>query len=1143
MEDDSNYWERRRRREGLESEPGPPSQFKVSFGSIDLDNLVDSHEVHLEVAHSIHKADENLSTHRVVDALDVYTEVLEHESEGHPIALLNRSFCYLLLEHPSLAVVDACKLNHIPAMHHVALSAISSCHAFLHQKATQFVLIRDTDRAYIATTWTQDDPTGERIISQILSCIETYATPLKLKTTTKVLLRPLMVINFPTASYSVPLARCTTSKNLKKEIKKAKEWIYHVRAKALYRLCLALFKCGGGAIKSAHDMLSKGLEDEYFTEEDSDCLKDLGSEIFKEFERLYHEKDGDDRQVVDLALESRMTLIPREQYAWDKTWLGSPKTDSFGYWNEFQQQVQDKFPNTRVAFRSKERTSAKIILIATSDFTEGAVISSQSSSFFVTSENKIDSLKTHFCDTCAAQMVLEEPNGPEPSVEHGNDSVFITDSEMSSTDFLSSGTIDSTADTSAEQQSPLDLDTNMSSADHVIKKTLESPDKTPNLLRSNNNNDDSPFKLPRYPASSSPSIPPKDFIGKDKENIGLSPSNVETPTFWDLNLSRVDPYAEFDLPYPEDGKLYTILEDEREPEEEIATSASQKKHFEDTPKAPKAMLSKIKYGFDLDMEESSAYPGWPKSPPLAPLWIGAPPNSEEVDWPPSPPSLAMKCLELPPSQTDGAAEALDSLRSPPNDSPYAPSSVVVEYPELPRSPPNDMKDYINSSPSTCEIAVDNDARTTDTESTIPIDSPFKDYRYCWDCHRTFYCSYECTQLKNENGHRITCEVYDAVERGARRAIGCGWYPKMHNQEQYLLQSMMFVRLLSSTFALNNPLQARWIAWQLDGDFELPLDLMDDSENYDNFMYRPPPFHIFFPHLKDILNRPPTRKGKERTTEDTIMQDAPPSCKNPDAYHEENDEYGTCMPWSFLTHVLLPIQHLRAIGHLDLALDTKRCDGWMINILMSKIEKCMRVTKNPRQYKIYREALHDKGLVGDERSRRDERLQTNVWVRSLHPMESLLSGSPDAEENPEPNVTLVECGRTVYAVAGTNVELAKRTVLKIMSRSQQTAAEKASQASNGSVQDASSAPSVSGASSADSGRIAIPAGTILRAHPVVQYLPPPDVLEGETFLSSPASSSNADSSSPRMGTPDHGAPMLSESDSDDSDESDDWFDHD
>jgi hypothetical protein len=49
-----------------------------------------------------------LSNNKPKDALELYTKILGEISPGHPVAFLNRSLCYLLLDFPSLAVIDAC---------------------------------------------------------------------------------------------------------------------------------------------------------------------------------------------------------------------------------------------------------------------------------------------------------------------------------------------------------------------------------------------------------------------------------------------------------------------------------------------------------------------------------------------------------------------------------------------------------------------------------------------------------------------------------------------------------------------------------------------------------------------------------------------------------------------------------------------------------------------------------------------------------------------------------------------------------------------------------------------------------------------------------------------------------------------------
>jgi hypothetical protein len=61
------------------------------------------------VAPMLSAANTFLSQGLLVHALDMYNRILFEESPGNPIALLNRSLCYHLLEHPALAAMDACK--------------------------------------------------------------------------------------------------------------------------------------------------------------------------------------------------------------------------------------------------------------------------------------------------------------------------------------------------------------------------------------------------------------------------------------------------------------------------------------------------------------------------------------------------------------------------------------------------------------------------------------------------------------------------------------------------------------------------------------------------------------------------------------------------------------------------------------------------------------------------------------------------------------------------------------------------------------------------------------------------------------------------------------------------------------------------
>ena len=65
-----------------------------------------------------------------------------------------------------------------------------------------------------------------------------------------------------------------------------------LRMKAYYRTALALFKCGGGAIKSALEIIHNAKDEDFMTPQDSLELSRLEDLICQQMEELYMSEKG-----------------------------------------------------------------------------------------------------------------------------------------------------------------------------------------------------------------------------------------------------------------------------------------------------------------------------------------------------------------------------------------------------------------------------------------------------------------------------------------------------------------------------------------------------------------------------------------------------------------------------------------------------------------------------------------------------------------------------------------------------------------------------------------------------------------------------------------------------------------------------------
>ncbi|KAI9775671.1 MAG: hypothetical protein M1835_005731 [Candelina submexicana] len=119
-----------------------------------------------------------------------------------------------------------------------------------------------------------------------------------------------------------------------------------------------------------------------------------------------------------------------------------------------------------------------------------------------------------------------------------------------------------------------------------------------------------------------------------------------------------------------------------------------------------------------------------------------------------------------------------------------------------------------------------------------------------------------------------------------------------------------------------------------------------------------------------------------------------------------------MPWSFALNVEIPLDILSRMNANPLN-DLSRFDGWVVNTLMAKIERSMRVTEGARCVRVYGEQR--KGIGGGCGGKDGER----VWVGSLHPVFSLVGREEEGSGLGKGNVVVKEVGKGVircFAVA-------------------------------------------------------------------------------------------------------------------------------
>jgi len=142
-------------------------------------------------------------------------------------------------------------------------------------------------------------------------------------------------------------------------------------------------------------------------------------------------------------------------------------------------------------------------------------------------------------------------------------------------------------------------------------------------------------------------------------------------------------------------------------------------------------------------------------------------------------------------------------------------------------------------------------------------------------------------------------------------------------------------------------------------------------------------------------------------------------------------------WSFSANVVRPIHHLDQFFEqirTDQFAQLDKCDGWIINTLMSKISTSMRVSKSPRYAKVFNldgnivsaftpfdqgwnDIMHEEPLREDPYPWKDK----DPWIGSIHSIFNMIRIANPAKGE-TPNVVVVQReGLQCYAVSKNGLE--------------------------------------------------------------------------------------------------------------------------
>ncbi|KAF2084246.1 hypothetical protein K490DRAFT_69028 [Saccharata proteae CBS 121410] len=318
-------------------------------------------------------------------ALDLYTELLKAGHAGHPYAFLNRSLCYLLLDYPSLAAADAYRA--------MIAGQVAQDRAAMNPQGLKIfsygTLVNNARKR--GENWSKPD-------TSFAGGKATKGTFLRMK------LADLGCCDRATKGRSVTIG-----------------YSKDVILRGHFRLALALFKCGGGALRSALDILNDAEKLPFCTDEDTYQFDALGNHILESIEEEFLlEKDDTNTmrrsgllpakrysseleayQMRNLRglLQTRYTKIKRELYPWDTHSLRDLKDrknlHSINKW------VQEQAPGCSVRASNTEGKVPKLSLHADRNFDPG-IIYEETSAFHVSSSLIAGTWLS--CDSCGAAM-------------------------------------------------------------------------------------------------------------------------------------------------------------------------------------------------------------------------------------------------------------------------------------------------------------------------------------------------------------------------------------------------------------------------------------------------------------------------------------------------------------------------------------------------------------------------------------------------------------------------------------------------------------------------------------------------------------------------------------------------------------------
>ncbi|OCK82451.1 hypothetical protein K432DRAFT_221186 [Lepidopterella palustris CBS 459.81] len=345
------------------------------------------------VNQAIAQANARLSHFKPASALELYTDILTNHS--HPCAFLNRSLCYILLGYSSLAVIDAYRA--LLAAHWAKTSEVPN-----NLQARQLLFygrfVLDADE--LRHEWINEPScyVGVGLFGWLSKPLASLAVKPQIRAKKK--------------------AHIVHGKEFGKMlVAMANDAIL----KAYYRLALALWKCGGGALKSALDVLCDAQSLPYCTSDDAMQFEQLQNRILLDIEDVMNEEAENKRYCnathslnedtetlrfyeeygIRGLLKTRFTKITRELYPWDKYSLSEDNLHHV--LSELNEMVEEHTQGCRLGVVREMGKAPKLGLYAKDHLFAPAQLFNEMSCFHVTSSGW-DHRHPLPCDSCASSL-------------------------------------------------------------------------------------------------------------------------------------------------------------------------------------------------------------------------------------------------------------------------------------------------------------------------------------------------------------------------------------------------------------------------------------------------------------------------------------------------------------------------------------------------------------------------------------------------------------------------------------------------------------------------------------------------------------------------------------------------------------------